>query len=203
MLQTFYSIVSSHANEEDTNFAQHLAKYLQSLNCSGLPPSWLILKVGSLVMLLRKLYPSERLCNSTRMIVTWLGFQCIEGQILGGNFYSTKKLIPQILPATTEGELPFILRRKQFSIKLCFTMTVNKSQGQTSIIVGLNLYTSAFTHDQFYVAMSRVIDVTKLAVLLTSISPVTTQNIVYPELLLSVTNGCSLVSFLVLCVLFY
>jgi len=183
--QTFFSIDTSDANEEDPNFAQHPAEYLQSLNCSGLPPSCIILKVGSPVMLLRNLYPTEGLCNGTRMIVTRLGFRCIEVQILGGDFHGTKKLIPRILLATMEGELPFILRRKQFPIKLCFAMTVNKSQGQILGIVGLDLGTSAFTHGQFYVAMSRVTDVNKLAVLQTSISPVTTHNIVYPELLLS------------------
>jgi len=136
-------------------------------------------------MLLRNLYATKGLCNGTRMIVTRLGFRCIEVQILGGDFPGTKKLIPRILLATTEGELPLILRPKQFPIKLCFAMTVNKSQGQTLGIVGLDLRTSAFTHGQFYVAMSRVTDVTKVAVLQTSISSVTTHNIVYPELLLS------------------
>ena len=126
--QTFYSIDTSDTNEEDPNFAQHSAEYLQSLNCSGLPTSCLILKVGSPVMLLRNLYPTEGLCNSTQMIVTCLCFRCIEVKILGGDFHGTKNLIPRILLATTEGELPFILRRKQFPIKLCFAMTVNKSQ---------------------------------------------------------------------------
>jgi len=107
--QTFYSIDTSDANEEDPNFAQHPAEYLQSLNCSGLPPSRLILKVGSLVMLLRNLYPTEGLCNGTQIIVIRLGFRCIEVQILGGDFHGTKKLIPRILLATTDGELPFIL----------------------------------------------------------------------------------------------
>ena len=64
-------------------------------------------------------------------------------------------------------------------------MTVNKSQGQRLGIVGLDLYTSAFTHSQFYVAMSLVTDVTKLAILQTFIYPVTIHNIRYPELLLS------------------
>ena len=50
-------------------------------------------------------------------------------------------------------------------MKLCLAMTVNKSQGQTLGIVGLDLSTSAFIHGRFYVAMSRVPDVTKLAVL--------------------------------------
>jgi len=152
--QTFYSIDTSDANKEDPNFAQHAAEYLQSLNLSGLPLSRLMLKIGCPIMLLRNLYPSEGLCNGTRMIVTHLGYCCIKGQILGGEFHGTKKLIPRILLATTEGELPFVLRRKQFPIKLCFAMIVNKSYGETLGIVGLDLRTSAFTHGQFYVAIS-------------------------------------------------
>ena len=125
--QIFYSIDTSDANKEDSNFEQHLAEYLQSLNCSGLCPFPLILKVGSTVMLLPYLYPTEVQCNSTRIIVTGLRFRCIEVQILGRNLHGTKKLIPRILLVTTEGELPFILQRKQFPINLCFTRTINKS----------------------------------------------------------------------------
>jgi len=128
-IQFYYSIATSYAKEEDPKFAKHLVEYLQSLNCSGLPPFGLILKVGSPVMLLRNLYPTKGLCNSTRMIVTILGFRCIEVQILGGDFHSTKKLIPCMLFATTEGELPFILQCKQFPIILCFAIIVDKSQG--------------------------------------------------------------------------
>ena len=62
-------------------------------------------------------------------------------------------------------------------------MTVNKSQGQTLGIVGLDLRTVAFTHGQLYVAMSRVTNVANLAVLHASPCPVVTQNIVFPELL--------------------
>ena len=44
-------------------------------------------------------------------------------------------------------------------------MTVNKSQGQTLGIVGLDLRTSTFSHGQLYVAMSRVTDVANLCCL--------------------------------------
>ena len=96
------------------------------------------------------------------MIVTRLEQRCIDVQILGGNFHGQRKLIPRILLASLEGELPFILTLKQFLIRLSFAMTVNKSQGQTLGIVGLDLCTS---HGQLYVAMSRITDVANLAIL--------------------------------------
>ena len=183
-LQIFHAVDTSDVNEADPNFAQLPAEYMQSLTSGGLPPSRLALKVGAPVMLLRNLYPKEGLCNGTRMIVTRLGLRCIEVQILGGDFHGQRKLIPRILLSTAQGELPFVLTRKQFPIKLCFAMTVNKSQGQTLGIVGLDLRTAAFTHGQLYVAMSRITNVANLAVLHTSSSPVITQNVVYPELLI-------------------
>ena len=182
-LHVFHTLDTSDVNEADPDFAQLPAEYMQSLTSGGLPPSRLALKVGAPVMLLRNLYPKEGLCNGTRMIVTRLGLRCIEVQILGGDFHGQCKLIPRILLSTAEGELPFVLIRKQFPIKLCFAMTVYKSQGQTLGIVGLDLRTVAFTHGQLYVAMSRVTNVANLGILSNTSSPVITQNVVYPELL--------------------
>ena len=182
-LQIFHAVDTSHVNKADPDFAQLPAEYMQSLTSRGLLPSRLALKVGAPVMLLCNLYPKEGLCNGTRMIVTRLGLRCIEVQILGGDFHGQRKLIPRILLSTAEGELPFVLTRKQFPIKLCFAMTVNKSQGQTLGIVGLDLWTTAFTHGQLYVAISRITNVANLAVLHATSPPVVTQNIVFPELL--------------------
>ena len=46
-------------------------------------------------------------------------------------------------------------------------MTVNKSQGQTLDVMGLDLRTVAFTYRQLYVVMSWDTDVANLAVLFT------------------------------------
>jgi len=63
-------------------------------------------------------------------------------------------------------------------------MTVNKSQGRTLGIVGLDLGTTAFSYGQVYIEMSRVTDVDNLAILQVPPLSSTTTNIVYPELLI-------------------
>ena len=90
------------------------------------------------------------------MIVTQLGQRCIEAKILDGDFDRQRKLIPRILLSSLRRELTFILTRKQFPIKLSFAMIVNKSQGKTLGIIGLDLSTAAFTNGQLYVALSRI-----------------------------------------------
>lgn len=64
-------------------------------------------------------------------------------------------------------------------------MTVNKSQGQSLNLVGVDLRISSFSYGQLYVALSRVTDVSKLALLFKKDAPQKTENIVYSEVLLS------------------
>ena len=52
--------------------------------------------------------------------------------------------------------MAFILNWKQFPIRLSYGMIINKSQGQTLDIVVLYLPRPLFTHEQMYVALSRV-----------------------------------------------
>ena len=54
----------------------------------------------------------------------------------------------------------------QFPLRLCFTMSTNKVQGQTLQYVGIYLPDHVFTHGQLYVAFSRVQDPSALAVYL-------------------------------------
>lgn len=151
---------------EDEEMHELSTEFLQTLEPAGFPPSQLCLKVGAPIMLLRNLHPHEGMCNGTRLIVTRLHRDCIQGRILGGAWNGEMRLIPRIKLTSKEGDYPWILTRKQFPVRLCFAMTINKSQGQSLSIVGIDLSVSCFSHGQLYVALSRARDVQRLAVLL-------------------------------------
>ncbi|KAL3646798.1 hypothetical protein CASFOL_009342 [Castilleja foliolosa] len=70
------------------------------------------------------------LCNDTRLIVTQLLPRIIEAQIITGTSVGIRVYIPRIKFDHNTQDLPFIFTRRQFPIKLCYAMTINKSQGQ-------------------------------------------------------------------------
>ncbi|KAJ5751269.1 hypothetical protein N7533_008297 [Penicillium manginii] len=157
-------------------------EYLNSINMPGLPPSKLALRVGAPIMLIRNLRQEDGLCNGTRLIITGIYHWNITARIIAGDRKGVEHTIPRIPLETTDGQLSFTLRRVQFPIRLCFAMTINKSQGQSLKQVGVDLRVPAFSHGQLYVALSRVTDVAKLSILHAEGSD-TTENIVFREVL--------------------
>jgi len=105
-------------------------EYLNTLNANNFPQHRLLLKVGVPIMLLRNLNQSIGLCNGTRLIITNLGDNIIEAAIITGTNIGSKVYIPRINLTTRGTKWPFILCRRQFPIKVCYAMTINKSQGQ-------------------------------------------------------------------------
>ena len=51
---------------------------------------------------------------------------------------------------------PVPLKRVQFPVRLCFSVTFNREQGQSLGVVGLDLESPCFSHGQLYVGCSRV-----------------------------------------------
>ncbi|XP_063942080.1 uncharacterized protein LOC108218842 isoform X3 [Daucus carota subsp. sativus] len=160
-------------------------EYLNSLKVSGVPNHEIQIKVGAPLMLLRNLNPKKGLCNGTRLIVTRCYPFLIEALIITGNKIGETTYIPRIHMSPADKTLPFVLKRKQFPVSVCYAMTINKSQGQTMKNVGLFLPKPVFSHGHFYVAVSRVTSPKGLKIVCINEDDATagyTKNIVYPEI---------------------
>ncbi|KAE8740516.1 hypothetical protein FOCC_FOCC013961 [Frankliniella occidentalis] len=140
----------------DQHRLHYPADYLDKLESASLPPHKLHLIPEANVMLIRNLRVGGGLCNGTRLKVLKLHPNLIVCRIMTGSRKGETVGIFRITITTNELSLPGKLRRRQFPLKPCYAMTVNKSQGQTLIREGLYLRTPLWSHGQLCVALSRV-----------------------------------------------
>ncbi|KAL0453517.1 UNVERIFIED_CONTAM: hypothetical protein Slati_1329800 [Sesamum latifolium] len=122
-------------------------EFLNTLKFSGIPDHKLDLKVGVPIILLRNLNQSIGLCNGTWLIITQLADTVIEAEAITENNTGRRFSIHRIDMSPSESKWPFIFKMRQFSVKVCFAMTINKSQGQTFDNVGVYLPKPVFSHD--------------------------------------------------------
>ena len=136
-------------NEEAQNYPM---EFLNSLTPSGMPPHCLNLKVGCIVMLLRNIALKKGLCNGIRLEITYLHRNCVQAKIIHGQNARNEVLIPRI---KLDSNLPFSLHRVQIPLRLAYSVTINKAQGQTFDKVGIYLPKPVFSIGQLYVSFSR------------------------------------------------
>ena len=160
-------------------------EFLNELTPSGLPDHKLFLKKGCPVMLLRNLQagPNCSLRNGTRMIVMQMMERAVECEVASGRDKGMRVFLPRIPHYDRSHDFPFTVVRRQFPLKLCFCVSVNKGQGQSSERVGVYLPDSVFAHGQLYTALSRGKRRRDVQVFIGKNKLGYTDNIVYKELL--------------------
>ena len=158
-------------------------EFLNSIELQGLPPHKLELKPGAVIILLRNLNPTEGHVNGTRYVVQNLLPHVIDAVAISSSHIGNKIFIPRIWLHSQDAILPFEMKRKQFPVRLAYSMTANKAQGQTLDFVGIYLGKEFFSHGQFYVAISRVGDPSCVKILYKKENNCHVRNIVYREIL--------------------
>ena len=127
---------------------------LNSYTSKQAPDHETILKIGDVCLITRPLKAYE-LASNSRVVIKRISFKLI--QVV--TFESTPRVI--MLPRmrfkfNLQDRTSFTMTRVQFPLRLCYSMTTNKSQGQSFEKILLDLSDDSFSHGQTYVALSRV-----------------------------------------------
>lgn len=135
------SVVKKSADSilDDELTTAYTTEFLNTIELPGMPPHSLELKPNCPVMMLRNLHPSEGHVNGARYRVNNILSFVIDATVSSGTHMGKSVLIPRIIFQPTNKCIPFRMQRRQFPLRLCFAVTINKSQGQTFIRTGLYL----------------------------------------------------------------
>ena len=127
---------------EDDPMLNYPIEYLNRITCSRLPIAKLELKAGCPIMILKNLDARHGVCNGSKGILRRYRNRVLEVKLLTEEHVGEKVFIPRILNEPIEEQIAFKFVRRQFPMWLCFSMTINKSQGQLVKHMGLDLRSS-------------------------------------------------------------
>jgi len=135
--------------------------FLNRVNAAGVPPHELALKVDDFAFVIRNYSHKEQLMNGTKVSVLALPSSGCRGVLIRHLGTGQTHLLPRILfeikyNSKRRNVTQFKIMRRQYPLRLCYAMTVNKAMGQTLSKVALDLRLPVFSHGQLYVALGRV-----------------------------------------------
>jgi hypothetical protein len=160
---------------DDAIAKQHATlEYMQGCVQSGVPSATVTLKKGCVVILVRNLLSTEGLVNGTKLVVLsdppgeedpYLNILHVETvPPPGGGQEPTQHWLPRFcFELFTPGGLKFI--RRQFPVRLAYSLTGQKSQGQTILRCVADVRKPPFAHGVSYVQASRCTDFNSLCFL--------------------------------------
>ena len=96
---------------------------------------------------------SAKLCNGTRLTIRRMMPNMLEAVVMTGKARGEQVFIRRIPIIPSDTTIEF--KRLQFPVRLSYAMTINKSQGQSLKVVGLDISTPVFSHGQLYLGCSR------------------------------------------------
>ena len=152
------SVQADNPEHEARLQSQYPPELLNSLEGnSSLPQHKLRLKEGFIVILLRNIHVLEGHVNGARYIIEGMTAHALMLRSVSEVNYSAKHVLPRMNCASGDDNNPVIgFRRRQFPIRVCFAMTINKAQEQSvSGKLSLDLRNPCFAHGQLYVGLSR------------------------------------------------
>ena len=125
----------------------------------------------------------DQLMNNTKVIMREISRHLITVETL---MWHSQFVLPRIVFRFTLPRSELTIERRQFKLRLCYAVTVNKSQGQTLDKVCVDLREHPFAHGQLYIAAncvrnSNILVLSQDSHLLDGCA--LTKNIVYRELL--------------------
>ena len=139
-------------NEDSVSYPE---EFLHTLQPNGVPPHALHLRRGVVVIVLRNLDKERGICNGVRCVVLSTSARMLDVRVISGPARGQRLFLPRIPFRSSPGELPFILRRRQFPVKVAYAISIHKAQGQSLKHCGVYLDQPVFTHGQLYVSASR------------------------------------------------
>ena len=129
---------------------------LNEYNVNNVPTHKLILKVNDICFIMRNLFKKDGLTNNTRVRIVQIHKYIIRVCTLNTKnprFFNIPRIRFNVnLPYGKS----FTMCRRQFPLRLAYSMTYNKSQGQELNRCLVDITSPPFTHGHLYVALSRI-----------------------------------------------